>query len=92
MSQPVSGTEMPFATANEVITHVPWFGLTPRLPAIVGSDTLAIVVSSTCMKVPSASANAVTPRVPAGNSISDRSWLSAGPLIRRGCRARSSAR
>ena len=33
---------------------------TPRLPAMVGNDTLAIVVSSTCMKVPIASASAVT--------------------------------
>src|SRR5678816_4509991 len=24
MSQPVNGTEMPFATANEVMTQVPW--------------------------------------------------------------------
>src|SRR5690606_24180803 len=35
ISQPVSGTEMPFATANEVITQVPWSVETPRLPAIV---------------------------------------------------------
>ncbi len=40
-------------TANEVITQVLWSLLTPRLPAMVGNDTLAIVVSSTCMKVAS---------------------------------------
>src|SRR3954471_22902086 len=50
-SQPVSGTAMAFATAKLVITQVPWFGLTPRSPAIAGSDTLAIEVSSTFMNV-----------------------------------------
>ncbi len=81
MSQPVSGTEMPFETANDVMIQVPWFVLTPRLPAMVGSETLAIVVSRTCMKVPSASANAVMPRVPAGSGISGRSWSSRRTLI-----------
>src|SRR5271156_741552 len=60
MSQPVNGTETPFATANEVMTQVPWSELTPRSPLIVGMDTFAIEVSSTCMKVPSARATAVT--------------------------------
>src|SRR3954471_23347555 len=50
-SQPVSGTAMALATAKLVMTQVPWFGLTPRSPAIAGSDTLAIDVSSTFMKV-----------------------------------------
>ncbi len=52
-SQPVSGSMMALLTANEVITHVPWFGLAARSPAIAGMDTLAMEVSSTCMKVPS---------------------------------------
>src|SRR5271170_6963346 len=60
MSQPVNGTETPFATANEVMTQVPWSELTPRSPLIVGMDTFAIEVSSTCMKVPRARATAVT--------------------------------
>ena len=60
ISQPVSGTEMPLATANEVITQVPWSGLTLRLPAILGTATLAMLLSSTCMNVPSANATAVT--------------------------------
>src|ERR1700744_1255988 len=51
--KPVRGNEMAMLTANDVITHVLWSELTPRLPAIVGSDTLAIVVSSTCMKIAS---------------------------------------
>src|SRR5215213_1240409 len=50
-SHPVSGTAMAFATAKLVITQVPWFGLTPRSPAIAGRDTLAIEVSSTFMNV-----------------------------------------
>src|SRR5512140_1453514 len=64
---------MPLATANEVMTHVPWFGLTPSEPAMVGNDTFAIVVSSTCMNVPSASANAVSPCMPGGSAIRGRS-------------------
>ena len=81
MSHPVSGTEIPFETANDVITQVPWFALTPRLPAIVGSDTFAIVVSSTCMNVPRPSANAVSPRVPGGSGMSGRSCVAPGPVI-----------
>src|ERR1700722_5307180 len=59
ISQPVSGTDTPLATANEVMTQVPWSELTPRLPAIVGMETFAMEVSSTCMNVPSARATAV---------------------------------
>src|SRR5438046_4372826 len=47
---------MAFATPNEVMTHVPCSGDTPRSPAIAGIDTLAIDVSSTFMKVASDSA------------------------------------
>src|SRR5881392_628422 len=50
-SQPVSGTAIALATAKLVMTHVPWLGLTPRSPAMAGSDTFAIDVSSTFMKV-----------------------------------------
>ena len=60
ISQPVSGTATPFATAKAVTTQVELSELTPRLPAMVGSDTLAMVESSTCMKVPSASAKATS--------------------------------
>lgn len=56
VSHPVSGTEMALATANEVMTHVPWFGATPRSPEMAGIDTLAMDVSSTFMKVASDSA------------------------------------
>src|SRR5579859_3691818 len=60
ISHPVSGTDAPFATANEVITQVPWLVETPRFPAMVGIETLAMVVSSTCMNVPRAKAIEVT--------------------------------
>src|SRR5512140_2245733 len=56
VSQPVSGTEIALATANEVMTQVPCPGLTPMSPAIAGIDTLAIEVSSTFMNVASDSA------------------------------------
>ena len=56
VSQPVSGSEMALATPKEVMTQVPWSGETPRSPAMAGSDTLAIEVSSTFMKVASDSA------------------------------------
>ncbi|MNP16114.1 hypothetical protein D3C76_1084970 [compost metagenome] len=50
LSQPVRGRAMALLTANEVMTQVPCSALAPRLPAMVDSDTLAMVVSSTCMK------------------------------------------
>src|SRR3954469_10300895 len=55
---------MPLATAKAVITQVPWLVETPRLPPMVGSETLAMVESSTCMKVPSARHRAVTAKIP----------------------------
>src|SRR5437588_8480061 len=62
VSQPVSGTEIAFATANEVMIQVPWLGDTPRSPAMAGIDTLAIDTSSTFMKVASATASEATTR------------------------------
>src|SRR3569833_2550272 len=49
VSHPVSGSEMAFATPNEVMTQVPWSGDTPRYHAIAGIDTLAMDVSRTFM-------------------------------------------
>src|SRR6476661_1319204 len=60
VSQPVSGTEIALATANEVMTQVPCDGLTPRSPEIAGIETLAIDVSRTFMNV--ASESATVPR------------------------------
>src|SRR5262249_59534504 len=54
-SQPVSGTMIASATEYEVITQVPWLELMPSAPEIVGTDTLAIVMSSTAMKFATAS-------------------------------------
>src|SRR5450631_1803279 len=71
VSHPVSGTEMPLATANEVITQVPWEGLTPMSPAIAGIDTFAIEVSSTFMNVASDSAKVPSTRsLPASGGYS----------------------
>ena len=53
MSQPVSGTEIAFATANDVMTQVPWSDETPRSPEMVGIATFAIDESSTFMKTAS---------------------------------------
>src|SRR5689334_16762810 len=55
---------MPLATAKAVITQVPCEVETPRLPEMVGSETLAMVESSTCMKVPIASIKAVMANCP----------------------------
>ena len=63
LRKPVSGSEIAMLTANEVITQVLWSLLTPRLPAIVGSDTLAMVVSSTCMNVASDRPNVLSARL-----------------------------
>src|SRR5690606_9762729 len=59
VSHPVRGTVMALATAKEVMTQVPWLVLTPRSPEMVGSDTLAIEVSSTFMNT--ALDNAIEP-------------------------------
>ncbi len=59
VSQPVSGTEIALATANDVMTHVPWSDDTPRSPEIDGIDTFAIDVSSTFMNT--ASDTAIVP-------------------------------
>ena len=62
-SQPVSGKAIAVETAKEVMTQVAWLALPPRLPEMVGSETLAIVVSSTCMKLASASPMVVSARL-----------------------------
>ena len=86
ISQPVSGTDMPFDTAKEVITQVPWSELTPRSPAMVGIETLAMLVSSTCMKVPSASARAVSASTPLLRGGGAAAFTVAYPRRRPNCR------
>src|SRR3984957_12569761 len=66
---PVSGCMIALASEYELIAHVPSFGLTPRLPAICGTDTLTMVMSSTSMNVENATAivsNASGPPVSGG--------------------------
>src|SRR4051812_5884454 len=75
-SQPVSGTEMALATAKLVMTQVPWLGLTPRSPAIAGSDTLAMDVSSTFMNV--AADSAIVPQMRADPSSG--AWAAPGAV------------
>ena len=64
VSQPVSGTEMALAMPKLVITHVPWPGLTPKSPAMAGSETLAIDESSTFINVASDRASVPITNIP----------------------------
>ena len=54
--QPESGCMIALASEYELIAQVPSCGLTPRLPAMCGTDTLTIVMSSTSMNVANATA------------------------------------
>src|SRR5690606_10327717 len=72
LRKPVSGRAMALLTANEVITQVAWLALAPRLPEMVGSETLAIVVSSTCMNEASA-----RPRVARATLGGRNGWAAA---------------
>ena len=74
---------MALATANEVMTQVPCAGLTPMSPAIAGSDTLAMDVSSTFMKVASDSASVPATRSApcSGAKATERATGRAGVLI-----------
>src|SRR5690348_3086623 len=65
---PVNGNAIALATVNDVMTQTDWSWLAPRLPAMVGSETLAIVRSSTCMKVPSESPIVASGRLAGRNS------------------------
>ena len=80
--------EMAMLTAKEVMTQVLWFTLTPRLPAMVGNDTFAMVVSSTCMKVANERPTVVSARLGGRNS-----WFIArvtcGRKFQRSARMRS---
>src|SRR5205823_12268663 len=88
VSQPVSGTEMAFATANEVMIQVPWFGDTPRSPAIAGIDTLAIDVASTFMKVASPTASDAATRAPPSSGLTTAACAMRGLRRRRAERRR----
>src|SRR5690242_2364762 len=79
---PVSGNAIALATVNEVITHTDWFWLPPRLPAIVGNETLAIVRSSTCMKVPSDRPIVASGRLAGRNSPNEAGWAGVEAIRR----------
>src|SRR5690348_5021730 len=70
---PVSGNAIALATVNDVMTQTDWFWLAPKLPAMVGSETLAMVRSSTCMKVPSDNPIVASGRLAGRNSPKD--WV-----------------
>ncbi|CUK03791.1 Uncharacterised protein [Achromobacter xylosoxidans] len=61
-SQPVRGMQMELAMAKKVMAHSPFSGLTPRLPEMVGTETLAMVMSTTAMKDARLMATAATTR------------------------------
>src|SRR6185312_4714390 len=52
--QPDSGCMIALASEYDEIAQVPSCGLTPRLPAMCGTDTLTMVMSSTSMNVANA--------------------------------------
>src|SRR5476651_1319789 len=83
LSQPVSGKAMALLTAKEVMTQVPCSELTPRLPEMVGKATLAMVVSSTCMKVANDRPMVLSNRL---GGVKDAFELIANPWKRGRCR------
>ena len=58
--QPLIGSTTAFETRYDVSTQVPSSWLTDRLPAMCGSETLAMLVSSTSMKVAMVTTSAIT--------------------------------
>ena len=63
-NHPVSGTQIASATAYEVITHVPCELETAKLPVICGTETLAMVISNTTIKLANANTKAARMRRP----------------------------
>src|ERR1700724_2668661 len=61
-SQPVIGSTIALETRYEVSTHVLSSLLAPRFPAICGSATFAMLVSSTSIKAASDTTNAIIQR------------------------------
>src|ERR1700749_4909127 len=59
-SQPLIGKTMALDTRYEVSTHVLSSLLAPRLPAMCGSATFAMLVSSTSMNAASDTTNAIS--------------------------------
>src|ERR1700688_2031211 len=59
-NQPLIGRMMAFETRYEVRTQVLWSLLAPRLPAMYGRATLAMLVSRTSMNAASATTTAIS--------------------------------
>src|SRR5262245_22316556 len=74
-SQPVSGTTIASATEYEVMTQVPSLLLMPRLPAMLGTDTLAIVMSTTARKLAAAWTMAASQSMPPCSGASARAGV-----------------
>jgi hypothetical protein len=62
-NQPVNAMQIALAIAKEVIIHSPSSGLTPRLPEMVGTETFAMVMSTTDMNEAKAMLTAANARV-----------------------------
>ena len=80
-NQPVSGSMIASDTAYDVMIQVPWVALTPIAPAMVGTETLAIVRSRMFMNAARASANVAASRRPPANGSKGcvAVWPRAGP-------------
>jgi hypothetical protein len=79
--QPLRGSTMALETKYEVRTHVLSSVPAERLPAMCGRDTLAMLVSSTSMKVARVTANAMTQGLIAGRGRAELSAVRAALLI-----------
>jgi len=60
VSHPVMGKTIALDTRYDVRTHVLWSWLAPRLPAMCGSATFAILVSRTSMNAAIATTTAIS--------------------------------
>src|SRR5580658_3563811 len=69
-SQPLIGRMIALETRYDVSTHVLWSLLAPRLPAMYGRATLAMLVSSTSMKAARATTTAISQGLNFGVQIS----------------------
>src|SRR5215469_5904279 len=77
-SQPVIGRMIAFDTRYEVNTHVLWSLLAPKLPAMYGRATLAMLVSRTSIKAASATTTAMSQGLYLGRH---RSWSIASAVV-----------
>ena len=81
-SQPLSGSTMAFETRYDVSTQVLSSWPAERLPAMCGSATLAMLVSSTSMKVASVTVSAMIHGLTAGrHSAASFVVMEAAPII-----------